>query len=294
MPEEKSIVKMNAPLTYSAHLTNLPEQSILAIADAFPDDSLDTEQRRRKAMTYLSQAKLYIETAQSRDKILACVSESIAECVMSLASMDLPLIKSLGFAALIPYSNVCTISIMYQGLVELIMRSGTVASIQAGVVYEGQEFDYELGSEPWLKCKMFDGNRSDDKLTHAWAIAHNLNGPKSIEVMDRAELDKVRAASNQKSGVIYKNWFAEMCRKAPTRRLAKYMRKAVGGVPQLVLERALDIENAQFDLGKLDHYKGVRQAHSDDLKARAHASLTEPTLPAPALTEDGHPIPDNI
>ena len=88
-----------------------------------------------------------------------------------------------------------TVSLMYQGLGELMMRTGTIGSIQTGVVYEGDKFDYELGSDPWLKYGRRDGPATDDKLTHAWCIAHNLHGPKTIEVMDRNELNKVRRAS---------------------------------------------------------------------------------------------------
>ena len=296
---ENAIValQMNCPLAATVHLKNMSENDLMVIGKAFPGDDLSGEQRLYKAQTMVAQFALYIENSdKARAKLLACVTQSIAESMLTLASLDLPLTKSLGYAALVPYGGVCTVSLMYQGLGELMMRTGTIGSIQTGVVFEGDEFSYELGSDPWLKYTRGEGDASDDKLTHAWCIAHNNQGPKTIEVMERSELNKVRAASKMPQGPAWKGWFSQMCRKAPMRRMTKYMQTAVGGMAQTTLARGLDLENSQYDIGRMDHYKGVRQAHSDDLKARAHASLGETkALPAPPATaEDGEVIPDNF
>jgi len=275
-------VTMNAPLQYSEHLMNLPESDVRMIADSFPSDDLSGEQRLRKAGTMLAQTKLYIDNSKTKDKLLACVAQSIAESILTLASLDLPLTQSLGYAALIPYGNVCTVSLMYQGLGELMMRTGTIGSIQTGVVYKGDSFKYELGSDPWLKYSRGDELATDANLTHSWCIAHNLHGPKSIEVMERSELDKVRKASKMPQGPAWKGWFSQMTRKAPMRRMAKYMQTAVGGMAQSTLSMGLDLENSQYDIGRMDHYKQIRQDNSDELKARAAASLAPPeALPAP-------------
>jgi len=284
---EKAIVKlqMDCPLADTRHLANMSESDLAIIGNAFPDETLSDEQRMKKAMTFRSQFKLYIDNTDNskggRDKLLRCVTQSIAESMLTLASLDLPLTKSLGYAALIPYGGICTVQLMYQGLGGLMYRTGTVASIQTGVVYEGDKFDYELGSEPWLKYKEGEGKRTDDKLTHAWCICHNKTGPQTIEVMDRAELNKVKKASKMPDGPAWKGWFSQMCRKAPEKRIAKYMQTAVGGMAQTTLARGLDLENSQYDLERMGHYKNVRQAHSEDMKGRANASLGQhKTLPA--------------
>jgi phage RecT family recombinase len=289
---ETSIVKlqMDCPLVATEHLSNMSESDLMVIGNAFPDDTLDDDQRSRKAKTMVAQFAMYIDNSEkARDKLLACVTQSIAECMLTLASLDLPLTKSLGYAALIPYGGVCTVMLQYQGLGELMYRTGTVASIQTGVVYKGDKFDYELGSNPWLTYKEGDGKRTDENLTHSWCICHNKVGPQTIEVMNKAELDKVRKASKMPDGPAWKGWFSQMCRKAPEKRIAKYMQTAVGGMAQTTLARGLDLENSQYDVGRIEHYKGVRAEHSKSLMAKASESLGVKTLPSPSGD-----IPDEV
>ncbi|WP_419066800.1 recombinase RecT, partial [Hominenteromicrobium sp.] len=53
-----------------------------------------------------------------------CDPEKVAlECVKA-AALDLPLVKSLGYAYVVPYKNVPTFTIGYKGLVQLAQRTG--------------------------------------------------------------------------------------------------------------------------------------------------------------------------
>jgi len=276
-------INMSSTLTHPKYILELPEATVYAIASAFPGQDLTDVDRAKRCLTHLHQYKLWIETSQKQQgALLGCVLESHAECALSLASMDLPLIRSLSYAALIPYSGVCTVTLMYQGLGELMQRAGTIGSIQTGAVYEGDTFDYELGSEPWLKHRP-GGENADDRLTHTWCVIHNLKGPQSIEVMDRDELAKVRRASKSPDSPAWKNWFSQMCRKAPMRRLAKFMHTAVGGMAQTTLARGLDLENSQYDVERMGHYKTVREEHSRKVLGEANADLDGPAAPPKAL-----------
>jgi|GEM_PF-1850914 len=283
---ELATLRMDCPLASTVHLKNMAEADLAVLGDAFPGEMSDDD-RMRKARALVSQFRTYIDTIDNktgaRDKVLACVTQSIADCMLTMASLDLPLTKSLGYAALIPYGGICTVTIMYQGLGELMYRTGTIASVQTGVVYEGDKFDYELGSAPKLTYSRGDGPATNDTLTHAWCLIHNKVGPDSIEVMERSELDKVHRASKMPNGPAWKNWFSEMCRKAPMRRLAKTMQTAVGGIAQTTLAAALAHENAGYDL---EHYQAIRQEHSKGLMDKVSASLGSPkSLPAPDTDE---------
>ena len=53
-----------------------------------------------------------------------CDPEKVAlECVKA-AALDLPLVKSLGYAYVVPYKNVPTFTIGYKGLIQLAQRTG--------------------------------------------------------------------------------------------------------------------------------------------------------------------------
>ena len=53
-----------------------------------------------------------------------CDPEAVAlECVKA-AALDLPIVKSLGYAYVVPYKNKPTFTIGYKGLIQLAQRSG--------------------------------------------------------------------------------------------------------------------------------------------------------------------------
>lgn len=277
-------IRMDAQLTRPSVILSLPEDVIVAIGNAFPDPGLSIEQRARQTHTLLHQFKLYIETAQNKQKesLQRCVLESLAECAIGLASLDLPLTKALNYAAIVPYNGIATIMLQYQGLGELMMRPGTIGSIQTGVVYKGQEFDYDLGSEPFLTCKMFDGEQRDDDITHAWCVVHNIHGPKSIEVCTRQDIDKIRRASKMPNGPTWTNWFDQMARKCPMRRIAKWMRTCVSGPGMVTLDRGLALENSQYDPDRIKHFRKVSDDYSKEAVGKVMDSLDAPKAPQPS------------
>ncbi len=73
-----------------------------------------------------------------------------------------------GQGYLIPYNKNCTFVPGWKGLVDLVSRSGR-ATVWTGAVYEGDEFDYMLGSNPYCNHKPM-GEFDDNKLTHVYAI----------------------------------------------------------------------------------------------------------------------------
>jgi len=274
-------LRMDCPLVSTSHLKTISDADLAIVARAFPGEISDAD-RTVKARTMVAQFALYIDNLDNSAKVLGCVTQSIAECMLTLAALDIPLIKSLGYAALIPYGKTCTVSIMYQGLCELIYRTGAVASIQCGLVYKGDTFEYELGTNPALRCIRGDGAASEANVTHAWAIAHNNSGPDTIEVMERDELLKVKKASKMQDGQIWRTWWGQMMRKSPIRRLAKYMQTAVGGIAQSQLARGLEIENSQYDPSRAARYEELGSAHAREQLEVALKSSDRPlALPEP-------------
>ena len=75
----------------------------------------------------------------SSDRTLQeCDPEKVAlECVKA-AALNLPLVKSLGFAYVVPYKKVPTFIVGYKGLIQLAQRTGLYKTINADVVYEGE------------------------------------------------------------------------------------------------------------------------------------------------------------
>ena len=92
-------------------------------------------------------------------KLRECTPMSFVGAMMTAAQLGCEVNTPLGQAYLIPRwnskkgSTECQFQIGYKGLIDLAYRSGEVSTISAHVVYENDEFEYELGLEPVLKHK---------------------------------------------------------------------------------------------------------------------------------------------
>jgi recombination protein RecT len=139
----------------------------------------------------------------------------------------------LGHAYLVPFKNHvrgckdrrncgCIVEVTfipgYRGLVDLARRSGQVSNVQARVVREADEFDYEFGLEPKLKHRP-QGSTSD--VSHAYAVLKLKDGAADFDVMDLPEIAAIRKRSKASDDGPWSTDFAEMAKKTVLRRLMK-------------------------------------------------------------------------
>lgn len=125
-------------------------------------------------------------------------------------------------AALVVYSNEARYMPMVAGLLKKIRQSGQISSIAAHVVYEKDEFDYQLGDEERIYHKP---NILHDrgKPVAVYCIARTIDGGAFREVMSVAQVEKIRArAPGGQKGPWVTDW-DEMARKTVVRRLSKYL-----------------------------------------------------------------------
>jgi recombination protein RecT len=109
---------------------------------------------------------------------------------------------------------------MYMGLLKKVRNTGELLSISANVVYERDQFDYELGDNERIVHKPALGNRG--KPIAAYAIAHLKGGGIEREVMTAEAIRQVQAVSRSTAeGTPWSQWPDEMARKTVIRRLYK-------------------------------------------------------------------------
>lgn len=113
--------------------------------------------------------------------------------------------------------------IMIAGLRKKVRNSGEITDWNAHVVYENDEFAFELGDEPFIKHKPALGERG--KPIAAYSVAKFKSGEISREVMSFQEIEKVRQASRSKDNQRgpWVQWWEEMARKTVARRHSKVL-----------------------------------------------------------------------
>jgi recombinational DNA repair protein RecT len=102
---------------------------------------------------------------------------------------------------LVPYKGKVTPIISPQGVIKLAFRSGFVLAIDARAVFRGEKFDYQLGSERWIKhqkggVRPINPVEAWNLLEFAYCTVHlKGGGPPVMEVLDKADITYYRSLS---------------------------------------------------------------------------------------------------
>ena len=143
-------------------------------------------------------------------------------------------------AALVTYGDKVQYLPMVGGILKKLRQSGQLLSISANVVYEKDEFDYELGDEERIKHKPFLGDRG--RPIAVYAVARTTEGGIYREVMSVGEVESIRNRSRAgKDGPWKTNW-SEMARKTVIRRICKRLPSSSD------LDSVLLADNEHYDL----------------------------------------------
>ena len=181
----------------------------------------------------------------------------------------------------------------YRGVIQVAVNSGKVQHIDARVVYDGDDFDYELGTKPTIhhKPKLRDAVPGDGQIIAFYAVAH-LDGSYVFEVMSKAEVDAIRGRSRAKEDGPWVTDYAMMGRKTVVKRLSKFLPQT----PELQAVIELDNRAETGQVGTvsdiIDSPDSVNEAvaeqtrqKAEDLKARMAANAGEEQAPEPPAGE---------
>lgn len=173
--------------------------------------------------------KLALVAASRNPTLLQCAPTSIVQGVMTAAQLGLDCGGVLGSAYLVPYKNNKTgkyeaqLIVGYRGLVDLARRSGEIESIEAHVVHQEDTFEVAFGLEPVLLHRPNLTGEDPGPLVLVYAIARLKGGGRQVEVMTRAEIDRIRNRSRAGNSGPWVTDYEEMARKTVVRRLCKYL-----------------------------------------------------------------------
>ena len=204
----------------SGLITQLDSALDRSMASAFNSRRSDPDMKWRAEKQYAMQI------IRDSDALQKCSVNSIKAALATIATMGLTLAPERKHAYLIPRGKVCYATPSYMGLEYLARETGEIANIQADLVCKNDP-TFDQGTDrdgAWVEHVKAREDRG--AVTHAYAITWYTNGSRAVEVMDRIELDKVKAAAQQaqngKLPFTWQNWEGEMQKKAVLRRTSKH------------------------------------------------------------------------
>ena len=252
-----------------------------------------------KYMTAGDLVRLTLVAASRQPDLMKCSQTSILRALMDAATLGIMPGGTMGRGYLVPRKNKVNGTLEacfdpgYRGLIDVARRSGKVKKFDAKVVYAGDLFEYEEGTNQTLRHvpNLEAGKRGD--VVAAYAIAKLEDGEPQIEVLTRADIDKIRNSSAAKGGGPWLTWFEEMARKSAARRLCKWLPY------DPMLEKAMEASDAA-DMPGAASITSVAQIGSgsarlsaldEQLRARQQAAGDALDLGAPVGNDDPVPPP---
>ncbi len=170
--------------------------------------------------------------ATADPKVMAASRNSVLLACLAAAQMGLVPSGQFGGAYLVAYKKEAQLIVDWRGYIKMALRSGQVAKVEADNVYFNDDFDYQRGTNEYIKHRpTLEVDRGI--WTHTYAIATLTSREKQFEVLTSAQVEAVRAGRAH-------TWVShpeEMRRKTAVRRLFKYIPQAITPQLQFALER---------------------------------------------------------
>jgi len=223
-------------------------------------------------------------------KLAECDPRSVFAAVIMASQLGLEP-GLLGQCYLIPYKTECQLIPGYQGLLDLVRRTGKVRRIEAQVVYERDHFIYRTGLTVTLEHEplLDGGDRGEPRLVYA--VAEFADGGHHVEIMTRAEVEAIRDRSSNTQNA--KRWGKktpwdtdtdQMWKKSALRRLCKFLPKSVE------LTQALALDDSAGQGQKLT----VREVVNGDWSPPALLEVDAPAVAELAAPADMDPATGEV
>lgn len=202
-----------------------------------------------QAMRELGFSKQLISKSNSLQK---CSIDSITDSVINVGRLNITLNPALKLAHLIPRDGKCVLEVSYMGLISILKKSGGCKYIDAFIVYQDEEFQYDpamgtLRHVPYHAVTEVE--QRNRKAIGVYSRAVLTSGESVYCFMPMWEIDKVRNVSKNKGEKwsAWNMWEEEMIKKTVIRRHFKLL---VSGTDLEEVAEVINIEEQNNPLVK--------------------------------------------
>lgn len=190
------------------------------ISASLDGTGISPERFKRAALVALSrpEAAYLVET---------CSRASIYSSIMNAAAAGIELHPALNHAYIIPRGGQAQLQISYKGKIAMAMRHPSIVAIDTGVLYDGDEYEYEMGTNPSLRIRPNLDEDERGEWLAAYCITHWKDGPATPVLMTRKQIeahrDKYSDAFKRggKGAAMWRDTPEEMAKKTVIHRASK-------------------------------------------------------------------------
>jgi recombination protein RecT len=243
-------------------------------------------------------ARVCVTAFRQNPKLQQCTAGSILGAMMVCAQLDLEPNTPSGLAYLIPYGRECQFQVGYKGLLQLMYRSGAIASFNADVVYRGELerglFRYTSGIHPNIEHEidLLDNSaRSGEPkdIVAAYAAVTLKSGEPVMRLVTKKEIDQARVQGGRNSPA-WRDHYAAMAIKTAIKRLAQWL-------PQTKVDEAFAAEDKYIEAEAKPAEApqvGMSLETMNAMMQAGQAQAVEAPQEAPAVEQAPAPQPEPI
>lgn len=246
-----------------------------------------------KHLTVERLMKVAVGALMKSPNLQKCTPTSLMNCFIGAAEVGLEPGGVLGHAYLVPYGDTATLIIGYRGLIELMRRTGELASIRCVVVHEKDTFKLTEGIEQTIRHEPFLAGDAGP-LKFVYCVAKLKDGSVQVELMTRHQIEEIRKRSRAGQSGPWVTDFEEMAKKTVLRRAAKYL-----PVASERFQKAIEIDDGDYVDGEVitatleasERTQSVKERVKSRLQIQDIASKPSPTPPL-VLAPEPPPLTD--
>lgn len=162
-----------------------------------------------------------VKDRNNKPALEVCTKASIANALLDMVVQGLSPAKTQCY--FVVYGTQLQLLRSYFGTQAVLKRLNNVEDIWANVIYEGDEFNYEItdGRERLVEHKTHFLNR-DNKILGAYAVIKKSDGDEVLTVMTRKEIEASWSQSSSESQHVHKKFPQEMAKRTVINRAAKH------------------------------------------------------------------------
>jgi len=162
--------------------------------------------------------------------LLLCTPNSLFQSIVRAAQMGLEIDSPLGHAYLVPFAQQVQLIIGYKGLITLAYRDPHLVSLSAHAVGANDEFDYQLGTNPYIRHKpdLKQWTLEPETLVAVYAVAKLRNGGEMIEIVPGRVIEQLCTdqIAKHKGESPWRYHFGAQARKTAIRRISNLLPKS--------------------------------------------------------------------
>ena len=250
-----------------------PKAGVALLDAMFKQDSVQARFQRmlgKKAQGFISS----VLTVVSQNKLLQNVDmRTVLSAASIAASLDLPILPSLGRAWIVPYKGVAQFQIGYLGYVELAQRSGLYKSINVNTVYEGEVVKWNKFTE-----ELTYGEQEGDAAIGYCASFELLNGFRKVVYWTKDAVIKHAkrfSKSYNSSSSPWQSDFDAMAMKTVLKSILKFAPKSIEMQNAVTFDQAVintntsDVQDLDIDAFTPEYIDNIESEKKEMLSAKA-------------------------